>query len=112
MRFPGSSASPFRAANPKNKSQQHGKTARGILIAYVGGGTLYEIEPGTIESAAPYLSRHYSEINSSIVSPSRPQPPTLRHLLASLKAQHFVAFLKRSLRRQIDTDRRRKFDLL
>jgi hypothetical protein len=35
MRFSGSSASPFRAANPKNKSEQHRKTVRGILMGYV-----------------------------------------------------------------------------
>jgi hypothetical protein len=34
IRFAGSSASPFRAARPSNKSEQHE-----ILIAYVGPGT-------------------------------------------------------------------------
>ena len=48
MRFSGSSASPFRAVNPKNKSEQHPKTARGILIAYVGRGTRARLQDQTL----------------------------------------------------------------
>jgi len=111
-RLLGSSASPFRATSPRNKSEKHLETARGILIAFVGPGTLYDcIESSSIrlflETTGPFSASNRAS-NAQMVTVPVPPPPQISNLAptSAIKRGNTISATRPETRRLLNRSRR------